>query len=86
MATLQRGLMAPLDHHLRPLTRKPKPSSTIDSAMLRASEDATAGSVFGPRQPMGQHQPDDPWYVRERWNLHLTGNLGAARVAEVVTT
>ena len=46
IATLQRGLIAPLDHHFVPLMTKSSPSMSMRVEMLRASEDATAGSVM----------------------------------------
>src|SRR5687767_4670537 len=46
MKTLQRGSIAPLDHHLRPLMTYSSPSRTIELWMLVASDEATAGSVI----------------------------------------
>ena len=41
-----RGLIAPDDHHLRPLMTYSSPSRVIRVAMLVASEEATSGSVM----------------------------------------
>src|SRR6478672_1033487 len=46
MATLHSGAIAPLDHHLRPVTTKSSPSASMRVAMLFASELATSGSVM----------------------------------------
>jgi len=48
MATSHSGAMAPLDHHLRPVTTSSseRPSSSMEVAMLLASDDATSGSVM----------------------------------------
>ena len=48
IATLHSGAIAPLDHHLRPVTTisSVASSSSILQAMLLASEDATSGSVM----------------------------------------
>ena len=47
-ATLHSGAMAPLDHHLRPVTTSSSElsSSSMRVAMLLASDDATSGSVM----------------------------------------
>ena len=41
-----RGFIAPVDHHLRPVTTYSSPSRSIRAAMLVASELATSGSVM----------------------------------------
>ncbi len=46
MSTWHRGLIAPLDHHLRPVMRSPPSDSSMRVSMLFASELATAGSVI----------------------------------------
>src|SRR5690606_2448472 len=46
MAILQVVVMAPEDHHLRPLITYSSPSRRISHSMLVASEEATAGSVM----------------------------------------
>src|ERR1051326_9469712 len=46
MKTLQFELIAPLDHHLRPLITYPSPSGVMVVAMLVASLEATSGSVM----------------------------------------
>ena len=43
IATLHSGRIAPVDHHLRPLTTNSSPSAVIVVAMFVASDDATAG-------------------------------------------
>ena len=46
MSTAHRGSADPVVHHLRPLTTYSSPSRTIEVRMLRASEEATSGSVI----------------------------------------
>ena len=46
MKILQRGSIAPDDHHLRPLITYSSPSRSIRVAMLVASDEATSGSVM----------------------------------------
>src|SRR5229473_1399727 len=46
MKSLQRGSIAPDDHHLRPLITYSSPSRSILVAMLVASDEATSGSVM----------------------------------------
>ena len=46
MRILQRGSIAPDDHHLRPLITYSSPSRSILVAMFVASEEATSGSVM----------------------------------------
>ncbi len=46
MNSLQRGSLAPLDHHLRPLMTYSSPSRRMLHSILVASDDATAGSVM----------------------------------------
>ena len=46
IAILQRGSVALVVYHLRPLTTYSSPSRTIVEAMLVASRDATSGSVM----------------------------------------
>ena len=46
ISSLQRGSIAPEDHHLRPLITYSSPSRTIEVAMFDASEEATSGSVM----------------------------------------
>ena len=46
MKIRQRSRIAPEVHHLRPLRTYSSPSRSIRSWMLRASEDATSGSVI----------------------------------------
>ena len=46
IANVHSGRIAPLDHHLRPLTTYSSPSLVIRVAMLVASDDATSGSVI----------------------------------------
>ena len=50
MATRQRGLAAPLIHHLRPFSTYSSPSRRIESWMLRASLEATSGSVMAKQE------------------------------------
>ena len=46
IATLQCGLIAPLDHHLRPRTAYPSGHRSMRVSMFVASELATSGSVI----------------------------------------
>jgi hypothetical protein len=43
---LQRGSIAPVVHHLRPLITYSSPSRSMRALMLVASDDATSGSVI----------------------------------------
>ena len=46
MMILQRGSVAPVVYHLRPLITYSSPSRTIELSTLVASEEATSGSVI----------------------------------------
>jgi len=45
-ASRHAGDIPPVDHHLRPVITYSSPSRTMVAAMLRASEDATSGSLI----------------------------------------
>ena len=52
METLHSSRIAPVDHHLRPLTTYSSPSSVIVADIVVASDDATSGSVMEKQERM----------------------------------
>ena len=86
IATLHSGAIAPLDHHLRPVTTSSSvaSSSSIRVAMLSASEDATSGSVmeYAERMVPSSSGVEPPLLHRRAGevgeHLHVAGVRGGA--------